>query len=393
MRGRLRKRLSVLAARMVPRVPVRLATTDVELEAIARFRYTVYFEEKGWRIGGVDPDTRRIEDAIDRSRYARHFYIGELDDIRAACRLLVFPPGDIPASFQEEFATQRIPGIDALTTSEIGRFCVRRGFRGKQALPSLAVHLYDHLVGTEGGDLCFSICRPTMMKYYMRLGSRPYGAPVVPTEVGLAIPLVSVLSDRAYFEAVGAITSHRLRHHFGRGGRRPLDLAPFEPLFREDPGVQADPDRLHDFLKRWTAGDDPVPAWISALPAPGLLQLSKSCFLLDVRAGNVIVQQGMDERELYAVVSGRAIVERDGVEVNRIEPGDVIGELALLRETGRRTATVRMTTPGRILVIRYRFLQELLESSPRSAYWVAHHLGRVLADRLDARTADRALSA
>ena len=123
-----------------------------------------------------------------------------------------------------------------------------------------------------------------------------------------------------------------------------------------------------------------------ALPPAARKQLSDSCFLLTVEAGDLIVKQGMDERELYALVEGEAQVECDGIEVNRVGPGDVIGELALFKDTGRRTSSVRMVTPGQVLVVRYRFLYELLASHPESAFWVAHHLGRVMGERLESRT-------
>jgi rhodanese-related sulfurtransferase len=75
-----------------------------------------------------------------------------------------------------------------------------------------------------------------------------------------------------------------------------------------------------------------------------------------VAAGETVVTEGEPGAEYFVILSGEAEVwqsdpGRGGPRlVNRLGDGDGFGEEALLAE-GRRTATVTMTTPGRLLVL------------------------------------------
>jgi CRP-like cAMP-binding protein len=67
-------------------------------------------------------------------------------------------------------------------------------------------------------------------------------------------------------------------------------------------------------------------------------------------AGEALVQQGEEGRELFLLLDGIVDVEVDGDEVAEIGPGALLGERALL-EGGKRTASVWATTPVRVVVI------------------------------------------
>jgi hypothetical protein len=67
-------------------------------------------------------------------------------------------------------------------------------------------------------------------------------------------------------------------------------------------------------------------------------------------AGDTLVEQGDPGDELYLLLDGVLGVEVDGEEVAEVGPGAVLGERALL-EGGTRKATLRATTPARVVVI------------------------------------------
>ena len=67
-------------------------------------------------------------------------------------------------------------------------------------------------------------------------------------------------------------------------------------------------------------------------------------------AGEALVTQGEEGRELFLLLDGIVDVEVDGEEVAEIGPGALLGERALL-EGGARTASVYATTPVRVVVI------------------------------------------
>lgn len=84
--------------------------------------------------------------------------------------------------------------------------------------------------------------------------------------------------------------------------------------------------------------------------------------LTEVRipAGRLLCEQGDVGREAFFIRSGSAVVIRDGYGVATVDPGDVVGEGALLGD-GRRSATVRTTEPVTALVMNVREFLSLLE--------------------------------
>ena len=57
--------------------------------------------------------------------------------------------------------------------------------------------------------------------------------------------------------------------------------------------------------------------------------------------------QGKPAREFFILLSGAAVVRRNGRKLRVLGAGDMIGEIALLND-GPRTATVTLTEPSRL---------------------------------------------
>lgn len=60
--------------------------------------------------------------------------------------------------------------------------------------------------------------------------------------------------------------------------------------------------------------------------------------------GVKLVRQGDFSPELYVIEEGTAAIVRDGVELDQVGPGDVIGEIGVL-EKAKRNADVVVTAP------------------------------------------------
>lgn len=67
-------------------------------------------------------------------------------------------------------------------------------------------------------------------------------------------------------------------------------------------------------------------------------------------AGETLTEQGAEDGELYLLLDGVLSVEIDGEPAAEVGPGALLGERALL-EGGRRTATLRASTPARVAVV------------------------------------------
>lgn len=84
----------------------------------------------------------------------------------------------------------------------------------------------------------------------------------------------------------------------------------------------------------------------------------------------------------YLIIDGEVSVRRRGVEIARLGPGDVIGEIAIVNHK-LRTASVVSLTPLEVIHFTRESLEELLDSVP--AFGEA--LRGTTADRLQADSA------
>ena len=84
---------------------------------------------------------------------------------------------------------------------------------------------------------------------------------------------------------------------------------------------------------------------------------------VELAAGAKIVSEGAVAYELFVIVDGTADVFEGETKIAELGPGDVVGEIGVLR-THRRTATVVATTPVKALVMYGPELTALHETMP-----------------------------
>jgi CRP-like cAMP-binding protein len=80
-----------------------------------------------------------------------------------------------------------------------------------------------------------------------------------------------------------------------------------------------------------------------------------------VPAGTVLIREGDRAHAFFVLLTGAAVVERNGEAIGCLEPDAIFGELALLTYQ-RRTATVTTTAPSRILTIPEGTFRHLVET-------------------------------
>jgi CRP/FNR family transcriptional regulator, cyclic AMP receptor protein len=97
---------------------------------------------------------------------------------------------------------------------------------------------------------------------------------------------------------------------------------------------------------------------------------------LTFREGTVLTRQGDPGREMFVLLDGAVSVERNGEQVNTLGAGDFLGEGALILQKPRN-ATIRATSPVRVLVITAMNFKELLDDDP--------DISRKVYDTLEAR--------
>jgi CRP-like cAMP-binding protein len=76
-------------------------------------------------------------------------------------------------------------------------------------------------------------------------------------------------------------------------------------------------------------------------------------------AGHVLIESGMAGTGMFVLLDGRVSVHARGIDTE-LGPGEVIGEVALLRNDSRRIARVQALTPVRCLAIGRSDFRELV---------------------------------
>lgn len=365
--------------------PIHVATTREELDAVYRFRYTIYYEEYGRQIGNPDHERRFVTDPHDEADFSTILYSGTPEDITGTVRLRHWRPGEVPEHELHEMSMDMLPGIEQRHTSEIGRFMIRRSLRGRLLLASFARESYDLLCGKHESELSFCYCAPGLINYYRKLGARPFGGRLVHTPDGMMVPLVSVLSDYEYYKRNGSPLAPLVKRHFGRGKRAVIDLAPYRDLFESDSGsLELDSEKIWDELQEAVTEEDHEAPFLESLPEPLMRKLTQKGFIINVDAGALVLREGYGEEEMYLILDGVFEAAAGERRLALMGKGELFGEIAFFVPGHRRTASVKAVTEGRVLALRGRTLRQLIDAEPAAAAQLLLRIGGVMAQRLAA---------
>ncbi|MGF1617156.1 MAG: sensor histidine kinase [Acidimicrobiia bacterium] len=106
--------------------------------------------------------------------------------------------------------------------------------------------------------------------------------------------------------------------------------------------------------------------YFADLPDKLILSVCEGSETVDVEAGTVIIEEGSDSVEMYVVVEGEMTVTKHTadteVELARVGPGEVVGEMALL-DNSPRMATVRAAEKSQLIRVPVEAFEHLLEDS------------------------------
>jgi CRP-like cAMP-binding protein len=95
-----------------------------------------------------------------------------------------------------------------------------------------------------------------------------------------------------------------------------------------------------------------------------LVELAKLTEDLEVGDGKVLAREGEIGHEFFVIVDGEVVVTKDGEEIRRLGPGEWFGEIALIWESPRRTATVAAAGPVRFFVLTRQSFRSLIDHHP-----------------------------
>jgi len=95
-----------------------------------------------------------------------------------------------------------------------------------------------------------------------------------------------------------------------------------------------------------------------------LVELAKRTEDMEVEAGKTLAREGEIGQEFFVIVDGDVVVTKDGEEIRRLGPGEFFGEIALVWESPRRTATVTAAGPLRFFVLTRQNFRSLIAHQP-----------------------------
>jgi len=110
-------------------------------------------------------------------------------------------------------------------------------------------------------------------------------------------------------------------------------------------------------------------------------QILSLCRDVNLQAGQTLFEEGTKSQEMYLLLSGKLFVRAQGIELGKIHPVGVVGEMGVL--TGQpRCATIAASEGSRLFGIRKIQLDALLKKDPYLGMRVYKNLSRILCDKL-----------
>jgi CRP-like cAMP-binding protein len=110
-----------------------------------------------------------------------------------------------------------------------------------------------------------------------------------------------------------------------------------------------------------------------------LRRISSLMTRIDRPAGQVLTTEGQQGSEFFIVLEGEVEVRQADRVIATRQPGDYVGEIALL-DKRPRTATVVATTPVSVEVLSRREFLSLLAEAPELSEQIMATMARSLAD-------------
>jgi CRP-like cAMP-binding protein len=117
-----------------------------------------------------------------------------------------------------------------------------------------------------------------------------------------------------------------------------------------------------------------VPLFVG-LDEDELEAVGRLCDEVEVPAGRELMHEQTFGDEFFLILEGRIRIERAGVTLTTMGPGDFLGEIALI-DHGRRSASGTCETDCRLLVLGHREFHSLLDQQPDIRVHVLEALAR-----------------
>ena len=359
----------------------RLTQDPTELDAIWRFRFSIYYDELGAQLPDSAVHTRLLQCDLDEVAYQ---YASFMDGQVVGCvRVVDLKDIQNDTALIEKYRLKdviRYWGRDVITFT--GRMAVAEPFR-KSSLVVRLMALATDEARQRGMRVAFLDCSPHLLPFYEAFGFRRYAPAFSDPIFGFKQPLVFMLRDHAGLKAIGS--------PLARTGQ-----------YKDDPEIRA-----------WYTGQFGVYATVrtaTLLPNGAFTDLVESVFsgelkdiplfhslsrqeidlvlkkstVVSALPGDVVIRSGLRDGYLGVVLSGRLEAHHAGHHLESLKGGDFWGETEFLTRRPR-IAEVVAHEAAELLIVQTDYLAQLIERDVVLGRTIMKNLAVAMATRSAAR--------
>lgn len=367
-------------------IPVHEAKTAKEKSAIYRFRYDLYVEKMNMRfIEIIDDEKKLAYDQIDKEKNTYLFYIGSLNNIKAAARVKIWHANEIPTTIKIEYDLPFLSNITEGKVAEVSRLMTKKSKVSKLYTLSLLMHLY-YFVLHKNIDLILCNCLPGLVKYYQQMGFLTHTAKLINYAFALAVPLVFFVFDIEYLKLKKSPVYPIIKKYFKNHNinkKKKLLLEKYKTLItNNDNAVISDKELMYKSIEHACNNKK-----IILLNYISLAELNNlASLIISIEKNKFVFTSDIVDKELYFIIQGKFSIIHDHYKIGELKKGDLFGEMAFFLTSGKRTATIKALQPSKILVIRRNDLQRTIQQSPQLGVKLLFAIAQILTTRLKKTT-------
>tara|TARA_Y100000294_G_scaffold26075_1_gene22104 strand:- start:281 stop:742 length:462 start_codon:yes stop_codon:yes gene_type:complete len=107
----------------------------------------------------------------------------------------------------------------------------------------------------------------------------------------------------------------------------------------------------------------------------------------NLRAGTTLLEEGGSGDSLFYIVDGLIEIKKEALDgtqtiLSHFTKGAAIGEMVLIEENSRRSATAKVLKDAELLVLSRKSFNEIKENNPKMAIKILQNIAKSIATRL-----------
>jgi ubiquinone/menaquinone biosynthesis C-methylase UbiE len=331
----------------------------------------------------LDEAGKRLTDALDDT--ALHLACFDSSgDVQGCLRANWVHNSEFPDYLREYLQLNRLERmIDPRSLTYSSLFMVEKTLRGMDLSRWLAMTLFhEGLQRKVVADV--QLCELNLVRYYEKIGYRPYLPVLRLQNGGVRVPLLLCLRDRDYLRRIDSALAPLVEETLDDRGETAQEIRRHFPDF-QDPRIEpTSQESLWAGLAAGPGAEDPKAGVFKGV---NYRDVAKTLELSPIKLDDGQVLYTIGEKE-----EGLVVVERgclgiylssapDAQPIAFRGPGEPVGEIHCILGTGR-TAHVKAIGPTTVLLLSPRYIDKVALKDPVAGGRLALNMCRILARKL-----------